>query len=163
MNRLSMLFILGIPLASFFFRIVVGLTGGHRIPLAWTFSYYSALSITSTSAFILARIDCRSKLRLATLATLFSVCLGSSIGLASAEAGILGSPYEDPLRGNVPFTDAVFCAFIGALSGLGLGLGSSRWMQVLMSRKVHQNLALALCFLTTLFSTVIALSIALLL
>ena len=161
MTWIGFLFTLGIPLASLFFRIVVNLTGGYKIPLAWTFSYYSALIVAFTLAFNFAKINCKNKIRLAMFAIFVSVCLGAAIGLAAAKAGVLGHPWEDPSRGNVPLGDVITSAVMGVFSGWGLGLGNEKWVQVLASRGVNLNLALVICLSIAVFSIVIALGVAL--
>ncbi|HLO49578.1 MAG TPA: hypothetical protein VK211_14270 [Kamptonema sp.] len=163
MSCIAFIFTLGIPLASLFFRVVVNLTGGYKIPLAWTFSYYSALAVAFASAFILTKIETNwiNKAKLAVFAVSVSIWLGSAVGLASAEAGVLGDPLEDPSEGSATFEDAVICAVMGACSGLGLGLGNVRWVEVLADRGVNLNLAFILCLSIAVISVSIALSFAL--
>ena len=163
MSWIGFIFTLGIPLASLFFRAVVTLTGGYKIPLAWTFSYYSALGVAIASAFLLAKIETNwiNKAKWAVFAVSVSIWLGSAVGLASAKAGVLGYPFEDPSEGSVTFKDAIFCAVMGNAAGLGLGLGNVRWAEVLAYRGVNLNLALLLCLSIAVVSVSIALIIAL--
>ncbi|GFE67814.1 hypothetical protein CFPU101_04240 [Chroococcus sp. FPU101] len=162
---IGFLLTLGIPIASLFFRIVVSLTGGYKIPLAWTFSYYSALTVAFTFAFTftltsyLRSVDTtwKNQIKITLFPTFLATCLGFAFGLTLAKAGVLGDPLEDPSHGHVPSVDAIFCAGVGTVSGLGLGLGNGKWVQVLAESGVNFNLALSL-FLTITF---ISISIAL--
>ena len=159
---LGFLFTLGIPLASLFLRITVILAGGYKMPIAWTISYYSALSVTFTSAFAATRNgkNLRNRTTMMLVAVFLSICFGSALGLASAEAG-LGETSAYPLQGHITFEDAVACAGMGAFSGLGLGLGNANWVQVLADREVNLKLALALCLSVAIVSVSVALSVAL--
>jgi len=164
MSYLGFLFALGIPLGSLLVRMVVSLTGGYKNPLAWTFSYYSALVVVFVSVFILTSIgaEWRNKTKLELLSQFLAICVGSAVGLAFAQAGVFGdSPYEDPSRGNVPFKDVVGCALIGTFSGLGLGLGTGKWVQVMVDKGVSLTTALTFCASIATLSIGIAFSLSL--
>ncbi|MEM8643182.1 MAG: hypothetical protein AAGG51_30850 [Cyanobacteria bacterium P01_G01_bin.54] len=167
MTWLSILFILGLPIASLFFRIGVGLTGGHSIPLVCAFSYYMALCFEYISVFALTRISrffalVRIKKVQVTLFFAFiSLSLGLIIGSALAQAGILEPAFNDSSRGDVPFEDVFFCAFLGTLSGFGLGFSNNQLMRVLTSGRVNYGLSLIICLLASVLSIAVALSTAL--
>jgi hypothetical protein len=161
---IGFVFIIGIPLASLFLRISMALLGGFDIPLAWTFSYYSALSAALMISFVLAKVtrDWWLKLIVVIFAAFLTIGLGTAIGQASAHAGVLGGYYRnDPSRGNVTLESAITYSVMGTFSGLGLGLFNSAWLKVLLNRGINRNRALCICLGTTIVSLSIAVFLSL--
>jgi hypothetical protein len=161
---IGFVFIIGIPLASLFLRILMALLGGFDIPLAWTFSYYSALSTALVISFVLGRVtrDWWLKLIVVIFGAFLAIGLGTAIGQASAHAGVLGGyDRNDPSRGNVTLESAITYSVMGTFSGLGLGLFNSAWLKVLLNRGINRHRALCICLGTTIVSLGIALFLSL--
>jgi hypothetical protein len=112
LSCLGLIFTVGIPLSSLLFRIVVSLTGGFRIPLAWAFSYYAALSVAFIFSFVFAETEIRWRhtIKLTRFAVFLSIFLGSALGAGFSQAGVLGNHFADTSQGNVSFWDSLLCA-----------------------------------------------------